>query len=97
MAQFTYIARTKSGEKVEGVVDVHDLHAWTLASGIYALSAHIQVMDQPLSTCSCVIHDCERVLREKFNISHTTLQLESQACEVEACFFRHPDGGEDRK
>ena len=83
--------------KVEGVVDVHDLHAWTLASGIYALSAHIQVMDQPLSTCSCVVHDCEKVLREKFNISHTTLQLESQACEVEACFFRQPDGGEDRK
>ena len=83
--------------KVEGVVDVHDLHAWTLASGIYALSAHIQVMDQPLSTCSCVVHDCEKVLREKFNISHTTLQLESQACEVEACFFKKPNGGEDRK
>jgi cobalt-zinc-cadmium efflux system protein len=83
--------------KVEGVVDVHDLHAWTLASGIYALSAHIQVMDQPLSTCSCVVHDCEQILREKFNISHTTLQLESQACEIEACFFRQPDGGEDRK
>jgi cobalt-zinc-cadmium efflux system protein len=78
--------------KVEGIVDVHDLHAWTLASGIYALSAHIQVMDQPLSTCSCVIQDCERILKEKFNISHTTLQLESQACEVEACFFRNPNG-----
>ncbi len=83
--------------KVKGVVDVHDLHAWTLASGIYALSAHIQVMDQPLSTCSCVIQDCERILKEKFNISHTTLQLESQACEVEACFFRKPNGGEGKK
>jgi cobalt-zinc-cadmium efflux system protein len=83
--------------KVEGVVDVHDLHAWTLASGIFALSAHIQVMDQPLSTCSCVIQDCERILREKFNISHTTLQLESQACEVEACFFRQPNGDEEKK
>jgi cobalt-zinc-cadmium efflux system protein len=83
--------------KVEGVVDVHDLHAWTLASGIFALSAHIQVMDQPLSTCSCVIQDCERILRERFNISHTTLQLESQACEVEACFFRQPNGDEGKK
>ncbi|MDD1746913.1 MAG: cation diffusion facilitator family transporter [Methanomassiliicoccales archaeon] len=83
--------------KVEGVVDVHDLHAWTLASGIFALSAHIQVMDQPLSTCSCVIQDCEKILREKFNISHTTLQLESQACDVEACFFRQPNGDEGRK
>ncbi|MDD1746787.1 MAG: cation diffusion facilitator family transporter [Methanomassiliicoccales archaeon] len=83
--------------KVEGVVDVHDLHAWTLASGIYALSAHIQVRDQPLSACSCVIQDCERILRERFNISHTTLQLESQACETEACFFRQPNGGEEKK
>ena len=83
--------------KVEGVVDVHDLHAWTLASGIYALSAHIQVMDQPISSCSCVILECERILKEKFNISHSTLQLESQACEVEACFFRQPNGKEERK
>jgi cobalt-zinc-cadmium efflux system protein len=79
--------------KVEGVIDVHDMHAWTLASGIYALSAHIQVVDQPLSTCSCVIQDCERILREKFDISHTTLQLESAACEVDACFFRQPGEG----
>lgn len=74
--------------KVSGVIDVHDLHAWTLASGIYALSAHIQVEDQPVSACSCIIRECEALLREKFEISHTTLQLESLACEVDACFFR---------
>jgi cobalt-zinc-cadmium efflux system protein len=83
--------------KVLGVIDVHDMHAWTLSSGIYALSAHIQVVDQPLSTCSCVVQDCERILREKFGISHTTLQLESQACEVEACFFRQPNGFDEKK
>ncbi|MDD1747653.1 MAG: cation diffusion facilitator family transporter, partial [Methanomassiliicoccales archaeon] len=83
--------------KVQGVIDVHDMHAWTLSSGIYALSAHIQVVDQPLSTCSCVVQDCERILREKFGISHTTLQLESQACEVDACFFRQPNGVDEKK
>ncbi len=83
--------------KVEGVIDVHDLHAWTLASGIYALSAHIQVMDQPISNCSCVIQDCQRLLKDKFAISHTTLQLESRACEEDACFFRQSKemGGEE--
>jgi cobalt-zinc-cadmium efflux system protein len=83
--------------KVKGVVDVHDLHAWTLASGVYALSAHVQVVDQPLSTCSCVITDCERILKDKFMISHSTLQLESMACEAETCFFRQPNENGDRK
>lgn len=83
--------------KVNGVIDVHDLHAWTLASGVYALSAHIQVVDQPLSTCSCVIQECESILREKFKMSHTTLQLESLACEVDTCFFKKPVEAEEKK
>ncbi len=83
--------------KVNGVIDVHDMHAWTIASGVYALSAHVQVVDQPLSTCSCVIQDCERILRERFKISHTTLQLESLACDVDACFFRQPLENEEQK
>jgi cobalt-zinc-cadmium efflux system protein len=83
--------------KVNGVIDVHDMHAWTLASGVYALSAHVQVVDQPLSTCSCVIQDCERILKDKFKISHTTIQLESLACDVEACFFRQPSDNEGKK
>jgi cobalt-zinc-cadmium efflux system protein len=83
--------------KVNGVIDVHDMHAWTLASGVYALSAHVQVVDQPLSTCSCVIQDCERILKDKFKISHTTIQLESLACDVEACFFRQPFENEGKK
>lgn len=77
--------------KVKGVIGVHDLHAWTIASGVYALSAHIQVEDQPVSACSCVVKDCERVLREGFGISHATLQLESTACDDEACYFRRPE------
>ena len=74
--------------KVEGVLDVHDLHFWTLASGVYAMSGHIVVKDQPISACSCIISACEEVLRERFRLSHTTLQLESTACRVDACVFR---------
>lgn len=83
--------------KVKGVIDVHDIHAWTIASGVYALSAHVQVVDQPLSACSCVIQDCERLLKEKFEISHTTLQLESLACDVDACFFRKSGENEGKR
>jgi len=76
---------------VPGVVDVHDIHAWTLGSGIYALSAHIQVEDRPVSACSCIIKECERLLRDDFNISHSTLQLEYEACQDEVCVFRRPN------
>jgi cobalt-zinc-cadmium efflux system protein len=72
-------------KKVNGVLDVEDIHVWTLGSGIYALSAHVLVDDKPVSACSCIVKECEAMLREKFNISHTTLQLENMACEIEAC------------
>jgi cobalt-zinc-cadmium efflux system protein len=72
-------------KKVPGVLDVEDVHVWTLGSGIYALSAHVLVDDKPVSACSCTIKECEVMLRERFNISHTTLQLEHTACETEAC------------
>ena len=74
--------------KVKGVNEVHDLHFWTIASGVYSMSGHIVVEDQPISSCSCIISACEEVLREKFHFSHTTLQLESTACSIDACVFR---------
>lgn len=73
---------------VQGVVDVHDLHVWTLSSGLYALSAHLVVADRLLSTCSTVVAECEDMLKERFSISHTTFQLECKACEEDTCVFQ---------
>jgi len=74
--------------KVEGVVEVHDIHMWTLASGVHAMSGHIVVRDQPVSACGCIIEECEGLLRHRFKFSHTTLQLESQSCDLNACYFK---------
>ena len=74
--------------KVSGVVDVHDIHMWTLASGVHAMSGHVVVTDQPVSACSCIIDECEEILRHKFKFSHTTLQLESESCDINACYFK---------
>jgi cobalt-zinc-cadmium efflux system protein len=71
--------------KVPGVLEVEDVHIWTLGSGIYAMSAHVLVADKPVSACSCIIKECEEMLRAKFKISHSTLQLEYEACANEAC------------
>jgi cobalt-zinc-cadmium efflux system protein len=57
-----------------GVVEAHDLHVWTVTSGFPALSAHILV--EPQGDCHRVRLELERLLRERFGIDHTTLQVE---------------------
>jgi cobalt-zinc-cadmium efflux system protein len=78
----------QSMKTVRGVVEIHDLHVWTLSSGLYALSAHLVVEDRLLSACSNVVADCEAMLAEKFAISHTTFQLECETCAENACVFQ---------
>jgi cobalt-zinc-cadmium efflux system protein len=56
------------------VVDVHDLHVWTITSGFPALSAHVLV--EPRADCHAIRRQLERVLRERFALTHTTLQVE---------------------
>ncbi|MEP7152700.1 MAG: cation diffusion facilitator family transporter [Nitrospira sp.] len=58
-----------------GVREVHDLHVWTLTSGKDALSAHVLVDD--LADGQHIGKDLQETLRERFDIQHTTVQLES--------------------
>jgi len=73
---------------VPGVEDAHDIHAWTIASGVYALSAHLRVSDQPVSACSCIVKTCENLLETKYQIRHTTLQVEYRECDMGVCYFK---------
>ncbi len=57
-----------------GVVEVHDLHAWTITSGMPVLSAHIVVAD-PSSSGQVLDRLCE-CLRGHFDIDHSTIQVE---------------------
>jgi cobalt-zinc-cadmium efflux system protein len=58
---------------VDGVREVHDLHVWTVTSGFPALAAHVRT--DPSRNMDDVRRDLERVLAERFNIEHTTLQM----------------------
>jgi cobalt-zinc-cadmium efflux system protein len=60
--------------RAEGVVDVHDLHVWTITSGFPALSAHVLV--EPRADCHAIRRQLEVMLRERFALTHTTLQVE---------------------
>jgi cobalt-zinc-cadmium efflux system protein len=57
-----------------GVVEVHDLHVWTITSGFPALSAHVLV--RPGEDCHRQRRELEQVLRDEFEIEHTTLQVD---------------------
>jgi cobalt-zinc-cadmium efflux system protein len=59
---------------LDGVVEVHDLHVWEITSGSPALSAHILVT--PARDCHSLRHELEAMLREHYNLTHTTLQLD---------------------
>jgi cobalt-zinc-cadmium efflux system protein len=58
----------------QGVVGVHDLHLWTITSGFPALSAHVLVSAG--ADCHAIRRDLEVLLRERFELEHTTLQVE---------------------
>jgi cobalt-zinc-cadmium efflux system protein len=57
-----------------GVVEAHDLHVWTVTDGFPALSAHVLV--DPGADCHRIRLELESMLRERFRIDHTTLQVE---------------------
>ena len=57
-----------------GVVEVHDLHVWTVTSGFPALSAHVLV--EPGADCHAARRRLEQTLADRFGLSHTTLQVD---------------------
>lgn len=68
--------------KVRGVREAYHIHLWTLTSGVYALSAHVLIDDQLVSGSRELIEEIKKVLSTKFNVAHSTIQLECERCEV---------------
>jgi cobalt-zinc-cadmium efflux system protein len=62
---------------VPGVVEVHDLHVWTVGSGFASLSAHVLV--EPGADCHAIRLQLAKLLGEHFGLSHSTLQVEHVA------------------
>ncbi|MEJ5375481.1 MAG: cation diffusion facilitator family transporter [bacterium] len=66
---------------IEGVKDLHDVHLWTISSGIYAMSAHVLVDDVLMSRTGEILQEINRLLRSHYGIEHTTIQFECESCE----------------
>jgi cobalt-zinc-cadmium efflux system protein len=71
---------------VEGVIDVHDLHVWSLGSQSHALACHVTIADIPPSESAVILARLKHLLHEHFAISHTTVQFEHIGCgPLEGC------------
>lgn len=66
---------------LEGVVDVHDLHVWTIGSRSHVLSAHVLLADKRISEASSMLREIERRALDEFGIDHVTVQFECERCE----------------
>lgn len=66
-------------EDIPGVVGVHDLHAWTITSGLPVLAVHVVVENQVLDSgkSGAVLDQVTFLLAEKFELAHSTVQLEA--------------------
>lgn len=67
--------------EVPGVVDVHDLHAWTITSGMPVLSVHVTVADRALEErgyCE-VLDELSACVADHFDVEHATFQIEPES------------------
>ncbi|MBV8314398.1 MAG: cation transporter [Planctomycetaceae bacterium] len=74
------VALERGIKDVPNVIDIHDLHVWTVASGIVACSCHIVVEEQSASSSQVVHRSVATMLRHRFGIGHTTVQVEVEGC-----------------
>lgn len=67
---------------VPGVLDVHDLHIWSIGSDTHALSSHITIADIPPSESNAILAALRAMLAARHHIHHTTIQFESANCDL---------------
>jgi cobalt-zinc-cadmium efflux system protein len=64
--------------RVPGVTTVHDIHVWTLTSGLDSISGHVCVANPKDGIL--ILSQLREMLRERFGISHITIQIEDNEC-----------------
>src|SRR5215813_2243872 len=62
--------------RIHGVMEVHDVHIWSLGGGEIALSCHARVPDMHMDQCETILSAIKALLKSDFSINHVTVQLE---------------------
>ncbi|MGA2285778.1 MAG: cation diffusion facilitator family transporter [Dehalococcoidia bacterium] len=76
-----------------GVKGIHDLHVWSITPTIHALSCHLLVEDRTISQGCAMLEGINELLSTRFSIAHSTVQMETEACDPSAlhCYLA-PEG-----
>ncbi|MFC5420472.1 cation diffusion facilitator family transporter [Bosea eneae] len=72
--------------EIPGVTAAHELHVWTITSGIDAMSGHVVVRD--MAESKMVLRAARQLMKERFNIDHVTIQVEDEALRAEEAVLR---------
>jgi cobalt-zinc-cadmium efflux system protein len=81
----------KSLQQIPGVASLHDLHIWTLTSGIHALSCHVLVSAE--TDKNRVLQEMSLRVKNSFKIEHTTIQLEEACLDQKECLTHTAEKG----
>jgi cobalt-zinc-cadmium efflux system protein len=76
---------------IDGVVDVHDLHVWTITSGFISMSAHVAIREG--TDAKQTLERAQQAMASHFKITHSTFQIESAAdghCAFGTCDLKPP-------
>src|SRR5262249_44447171 len=64
-----------------GIAEVHDLHVWSIGSGLIALSAHVVARESGTGNHDALLHSIDELMRHRHGIHHSTVQIESSSFE----------------
>ena len=70
---------------VDNIKEVHHIHMWEIASGQVALTAHVVMVEG--GSCNDTIWNTKKLLIDKFNIAHSTIQVEHNECPDEELYY----------
>ncbi len=65
-------------KNLEEVVDIHDLHVWSLTSNMYAMSVHVKIKAEFANKNNALLYKIKDMMKTKFGIEHSTIQIENE-------------------
>jgi len=77
-------ALARSVKDLPEVLDVHDLHVWTIASGLAACSLRVVVAEPTVRSGRQVLRAVAGMVRERFGVAHPTIPIEVEGCAADA-------------
>jgi len=80
----------ESLKQIPGIDNAHDIHVWTITSGMYSMSGHIDTKDMLISETTRLSKEINRILGEKFKIGHTVIQFGCE-CKINNAHNAHTD------